>query len=270
MTGQIMWFRKNIMDLSYSLPSITVTDTTATNNGSSFVDYLRNRKNTSAWATTGSNDAANTTLEFNLGGTQNIDRIFLVDHNFKAYTLKYWNGTSWADFTSAISETTNTETTNYYSFTQVSTTKVQLIITGTQVADADKIMRQVIICESLGQFNGWPIIRNPKLSTNKQINRMLSGKINLIESIQTFSTTLEVKILSDSDDLDLIETIYELRDGALMWINANSDSQFSSVRLGYRKKDIYLVRPTTDYTPEFYKGLYKSGIKFKMKVEEII
>lgn len=270
MAQQIRWFSKNIIDLSATTPIITVTDTTASNNGQDFVDYLRNRKNTSAWATTGSNDAANTTIEFDLGSTWAVDSLFLVEHNFAAYTVQYWNGVAWVDFSTPIAETVNAETTNFYNFTSVQTDKLKLIITGTTVADADKLMRQVIITSQIGQFNAWPIVKNPKISTNKRQNKMLSGKISLVESIKSFSTTLEVKILSNEADLDLIETIHETREGVLVWINGNDDDQFSTLRMGYRKQDIYLVRPVNDYVPEFYKGLYQSGIKIKMDIKEVI
>jgi hypothetical protein len=270
MGSQIRFFKKNLIDISNVNASIIVTDPIASNTGQDFVNYLRNRKNSSAWITTGSTDAANTILDVSLDGTIDVDSILLIKHNFKAYTIQYWTGVAYADFSTPISEASNTNETTFYQFTAVKTEKIKIIINSTMTVDADKIMRQLIITEELGKFNGWPIIRNPKISTNKKKNKMLSGKINLVESIESFSTTLEVKVLSDSDDLDLIETVYQKRVGVLVWINSNDDDQFSSLRLGYRKEDIYLVRPIDEYSPEFFKGIYQSGIKFKMKLEESI
>jgi hypothetical protein len=270
MSSQIRFFKKNIIDLSDVNASITVTDSIAANNGQDFVNYLRNRKNSSAWVTTGSTDAALTELEVLMSSKDDLDSIIMVKHNFKAYTIQYWNGVAWTDFSTPISETTNTFETTFHTFTAVQTEKIKIIIQGTMVADADKIMRQLIVTELLGKFNGWPIVKNPKISTNKKKNVMLSGKINLVETIENFSTKLEAKILKDSDDLDLVENIYFRREGVLIWINSNDDDQFSSVRLGYRKEDIYLVRPIDDYSPEFFQGLYQTGIKFKMTLQESI
>ena len=114
-------------DLAFDGISITVTDTTATNNGQSFVDYVRNRKNSSGWVTTGSNDAANTTLVVELGDSKDLDLIALIGHNLKAYTIQYWNGSSYVDFSTAISETANTSYNNYHSFDTVRTNKFRIV-----------------------------------------------------------------------------------------------------------------------------------------------
>lgn len=267
---QIRFFRKNQIDLSKENVVMTVTDAIALNNGQDFIDYVRNRKNTSAWATTGSTDAANTTIDVDLDGSTFIDSLFLIKHNFKAFTIQYWGGLNWVDFPTPISETNNSEETSFYKFDGVQVAKLRLVITETFVVDDDKILRQFVVTSQMGQLEGWPIIKNPTISTNKIKNKMLSGKLNVIETIESFSTQLQVKVLRSTHDLDLIEAIYLLREGVLLWLNGGDDTQFSSVRLGYRKQDLPLVRPTDDYSPEFYKGLYRSGIKFKMKLEESI
>jgi len=96
------FFRKNRIDLDVDGITITVTDATATDKGDNFVDFVRNRKNSSGWATTGSNDAANT--EFLIVSTDeySLTDIFLFNHNFKAYTIQYWNGSSFVDFSTPI------------------------------------------------------------------------------------------------------------------------------------------------------------------------
>src|SRR4051812_33469430 len=106
MAQQICVFKKNLIDLSNTNGVLTVTDATATNNGQTFVDFIRNRNNSSAWLTTGSNDAANTQIDVDLGETRDITDIILVKHNWKAYTIKYsTDGVSYSDFTSAIAPT---------------------------------------------------------------------------------------------------------------------------------------------------------------------
>lgn len=271
MSEQIRFFKKNKIDLSNSSSSIAVTDTVALNNGSDFVDFLRNRKNSSAWVTTGSTDAALTQLDVTIGGLQTIDSILLVLHNFKAFTIQYWSGIAWLDFSTPIAETVNTDDNSFFQFDAVSTDKIRIIIQGTTVVDADKIMRQLIITEELGQLNSWPLIKNPKTSSSKVVNKMLSGKINLVESIESFSTTLDVKVLSNETDLDLIEEIHTRRQGVLLWLGGGDEAQFrAGVRIGFRNEDIYLVRAVDDYNPERYKGIYTSGIKFKMKLQESV
>ena len=171
MPAQIRFFNKNKIDLSNTLVAITVTDAVATNTGQSFVDFVRNRNNTSAWLTTGSTDAANTTLEVDMTDTRELSEVLIVSHNLKAYTIKYWTGIVWTDFSTVIAETANTETTNHHAFATVTTQKIQIIITATQTVDADKQIKQLILTDEVaaGQLEGWPVIKRPRNSIRIKI-----------------------------------------------------------------------------------------------------
>ena len=52
MSQQIKIMEKNVLDISNSVVTITSTDDVAVNQGQSFVDLLRDRKNSSGWSTT--------------------------------------------------------------------------------------------------------------------------------------------------------------------------------------------------------------------------
>lgn len=271
-TGQIRFMKKSRLDISNVLASITVTDATATNNGQDFVDFLRNRNNTSAWVTTGSNDAANTTLEMDLTDERDLTTIILVKHNFDSYTLKYWDGGAYVDFATPISVTGNTDPTTFHEFNTVSTSRIQLVITGTMVADSDKRMTQAILTENLvsGQLEGWPVIRKPRLTTRKQVSNMLSGKVNVTESVGAYSMDLQVRHWKIAGDMDIVEEIYLGKRGVLVWLSGGDEDQFTFRRIGYRKEDIYLMRATNDYSPEWVSGVYINGLKITLKLREAI
>jgi hypothetical protein len=319
MAQQIKFFRKNYIDQSYSNITLTVTDATASDTGSSILTYLQNRKNTSAWLTTGSADAANTQLDIDWGTSLDLDTLILVKHNFDAYTIQYWNGSAYVDFSTAINESSLTPTTQndppaspsvgdkyivgtgtgawasqdgkytewngtswdfydtsrlektaIHSFTTVATQKIRIIITGTMVADDDKILRQLICTKAIGQLNAWPIVRTPLISRNKKTTRALSGKVYLAESIKSFSCTLEVESLKNADDMAIFEELFEKYEGVLIWLCGGDESQYSSMREGYRLEDIYLVRPVSEYSPEWFLGLYQAGVQFLVNLEESI
>jgi len=268
MASQIQFYEKNKIDLSSNDTSITITDAVATNTG--FPDYMRNRKNTSAWITTGSTDAAGTIIDVNMGSSFSIDTIILIGHNLKSYTIQYFNGAIYTDFSNPVSETVNVLDNNRYQFDATSMQMIRIVINSTQVVDADKIIKQLIITEELGQFDGWPEIKKPKLSTNKRKSLMLSGKSNVVESVGAFSCTLSVKNWKSDADLTLLETIFFKREGMLLQLNGFDEAQFSSVRMGYRNEDVVLVRAVSDYTPEWFNGLYLTGQKAEIKLEEVI
>jgi hypothetical protein len=97
-------FKRSHIDIASTNVNLTVTDSVASNTGQSFVDKIRNRNNFSGWGTTGSNDAAGTTLEADFIDQKSIDTIILTGHNFETYTIEKWNGSSYVAFSEAISE----------------------------------------------------------------------------------------------------------------------------------------------------------------------
>lgn len=264
MAGQIIFFEKNRCD--FSNESLVITATQA----NTYVNYLSDRSTDTAWMTTSSVDADNTTITFDMVDEYELTDLILVKHNFKAYTLKYWNGSAYVNFSTPIAETTNTLETTRHSFTKVATTKLQLIIQGTMVANSDKRMFEFIATKLIGQLEAWPVINDPVVSRNKQKSTMLSGKRSVRENIGFFSCKLQVKILRSDADLDIIETLYDSNNGFLVWLCGGVTSQFSSVRKGYRKEDLFLMKCEDEYKPEFYKGLYQSGIDFQMKLVEVV
>lgn len=264
MAEQVRFFRKNKLDITNTVATLTASQ------GNDYTDFLRNRNNRTAWATTGSADADLTNIVVDFVDTINLDFILLVKHNFKAYTIQYWNGATYVDFSTAISETVNTATTTIHEFTEVYTTKIKLIIQGTMVADDDKYLYQLIASTSIGQLNGWPVIKSPKYTRSRQISKTISGKASMKEQLEAFSCELEIKVTSDSTDLALIESLYASNSAFLVWLCGGDQTQFSSARIGYRLQDIHVMKPADDLEPEWYKGLYQSGMKVGLKLVEVV
>ena len=120
----IQVFEKNKIDLDVDNVSITASDSTVgADAGSSFVNYLRNRRNTDGWGTGGSSDAGDTTLIIDTTDPIDVDYVSFVGMNFKSYTFKYWDGASYVNFSTPINVSGNTSTTKDHSFTEVSASK---------------------------------------------------------------------------------------------------------------------------------------------------
>jgi hypothetical protein len=260
---QITFFEKNKADFTDTLVSATASE------ASSYAYRVLDRSNLTAWVTTDSLDANNTTLTVDLVNQHQLTDILLVEHNFKAFTVKYWDGAAYQDFSTPIAETNCTDTTSRYSFTEITTTKLQVTITGTQVANDDKSLCQFIATKLIGTLNGWPLINNPVLSKNLQKTQMLSGKTNMIRNVGAFSCQLDVKNWRDSTDLTTVETLYDSVEGFLVWLGGGNESQFSSVRQGYRKKDIFLMSCVNEHVSQWADGLYKSGMVVSIQLAEV-
>lgn len=270
MGNQIIFFEKNKVDQDNASASITITDSIAYNNGQEFVDRVRNRDNRSAWMTTDSTDAANTQLDIDLGEDEFLTDIILVKHNWKSYTIQYWNGSTYINFSTVIAPTNDNKTTSHYNFNKIETSKIRIIILGTQVADDDKELYQLILTDRIGQLNGYPEISGTEFDTTKKITKMLSGKINVTESFEAFSFNLSIPVYSNEDDLAIFRSIYERRAGILVWLCGGSETQFKALVKGYRFEDIFLVRPINDFTADLYKSMYRSGVKVNMQFKECI
>lgn len=264
MAGQILFYEKSKCDFTNSNASATASQ------GVGYESYLLDRSNRTAWVTSGSVDADLTNIVIDFTEQRYIDTIVFIKWNVKSYTIQYWNGSTYVDFATAIDVTTNTAETVKHSVTEVLTSKIKLIIRGTMVANDDKYIYQVICTSFIGQLAGWPVIKKPTHNLNRIVTKMLSGRVNVVESVGGFSMDLEVANWNSDADLTIIERLYTLAEGFLVWTCGGDEAQFSSVRMGYRLEDWFLMRPTNNYVPEYVKGLYKTGLKIQMSLAECV
>lgn len=263
MSGQTIFLNKNAADFSNTY--VTATASEAPDFASSVLD----RSNDSAWVTSGSVDANNTTLTIDMVDTNYISDIILIKHNFAAFQIQYWDGTTYQDFTSPINVTGVTKDFSYFEVQGVFTSKLKLTIFGTQVPNSDKFLYQFIMTSKIARLNGWPI-QTPVFDRNIQSDPMLSGKVALTTNIGAYSSKLTVSCWNDSADLDAVEALYDSPEGFLVWPGGGVDTQFASgPRRTWRPEDIYLCRCNNAFSPEPYNGLYFAGWKIEIDLIEV-
>jgi hypothetical protein len=264
MASQIIFFNKSAAD--FSNPNVSAT----ASQGSAYASKALNRDMFTAWITTGSVDADNTTYEVDFVDQRTITDIILNKMNFKSYTIKYWSGSAWVDFATPVDIANNTQTTRRHQVQSVDTKKLQIMIRGTMVPNSDKYMYQVIATTLLGQLAGWPVIDDPTHDQNKKNTLMLSGKRNIVSNVGGFSTTLKVREWRNAADLALMQTLFAMNRGFLVWLCGGDETQFFTPLKGYRLEDIPLMRCADDWRPQWADGMYARGVEFKMKLVEVI
>lgn len=266
MSEQIIFFDKNKLDIDKTNVVITASQ------GNAYTSYMQNRSNLTAWLTTGSVDADNTNIVIDFVDQALLTDIVLVKHNFKAYTIQYWNSSmsAYVDFSTPIAETANALETTHHVFTQVTTTKIKLIITGTVVVNADKYLYQLIASNRIGQLTAWPVIQDAIISRGRVSSKAISGKYSIRENVGGFSCKLAVEILKDDTDLNIIESLYSTNEGFLVWLCGGDAAQFSTDRIGYRLQDFYTCKCKDELSSVFYQGIYKSGMKINIDLVEVI
>jgi len=263
MSYQIKFFNKSWSD--FETPSVVAT----ASEGQTYAYLPFNRSNLNAWQTTGSADANNTTYVVDFGTTRSVHSLILLIHNFKAFTVKYWNGTTYVDFSTPIAETANTASSSFYSFTSVDTNKIKITITACMVVDDDKFLFQFIATTLIGQLAGWPIISKHNVSKNRVINQMLSGKSVVFENTGFFSCNLSVERWTSNADLTIVEALYNSTEGFLVSLCGGSETQFKTTRQGYRKQDLFLMKCTNEYSADYYSGIYNSGVNISIDLMEV-
>lgn len=266
----IKFFRLSYLDKARSGVSITVTDSVASSLGANSVSKLRNRSDTDGWSTSGSADSGNTTLELAMGDQISFTRILLLNHNLKAYTIKWWDSVNelWQDFNTPIAEANFTEASSYYEVEETFSSKLQIVITGTQVADQDKIIRQILVTSELGEFQT-EVDVEPVFDQNISTRKFVSGKNFVSKSPGAMELAISMSSTKRDSDLTLIETLRKVYGGFHVWLCGGTTSQFPYLREGYRKEDIYFMAINSNYSPRWRDGRFKSGTIIDFKMVEV-
>lgn len=268
------FYERSVVDLSLkTLVTITVTDATATDAGNDSVDYLRDRSNDSGWGTVGSNDAALTQMDIDFGDLQIFTHLFFFLHNWKSYTVQYWNGSTYVDFSTPIAPTTNTEPDSIHEFQAVECSKIRIIINGTMVADEDKFCAQILVCRKIGEFQTIkPWFKDFRLGKNKKVLTVLSGKAIVTRNVGAARASIDKGNVVSDVDLDLIQLLHDYVGGFLVHPGGGSTAEFRNLYAprGWRKRDIYLMDIASELPAGWDEGRFARGINHSIELVETV
>lgn len=154
------------------------------------------------------NTTASITISF--GQTISIDRIALLNHNLKDYTL-FYNGATANTFsltggdTSTSSYSSNSETSQYFVSSSIDCTSVTLDMKKTMQADSDKAVGLFVLSESELEFPRIPSSKNYKIEqASEEITHRLSDGGVRVHTIQgKWNAKIKFKYIERSfvDDL---------------------------------------------------------------------
>jgi len=269
-SGGIKFFYENFGDINND-SAYAVVDT-----GSDTRNNARSRKRYLKWSSVGSDDLTTETYTLHFGETKTIDRILLVRNNFKAFTVKYDNA-GWTHFASVvtkegsqanITEAANTKTTNYYEFTPVSTTKIQVSVDTTQVVDAEKEMHQLIATAELGTFTGYPQYSHTFVQ-NAARKKTFEGNINKSILGESYQCSLGFQRYGLAADHTIVQALWDLEASFLIYpCGANEDQFRYTTKQGNRLRDIYLVSFAGNFSPDYDSNVYDNGLNYTLNLVE--
>ncbi len=269
--SRIRIYEKNKLDLSFKTNvTITVTDGVASNNGQALVNYMRDRNNYTGFVTTGSTNAGLTQLDINTGDPFSSNRFMMVKKNTADYTLQYYNGLIYTDFSTPISVVGETAENTRHTFDAVSANLFRFICQKTNPDDVDKIIRQMILTKEVGQFAVEPFITELVFNTGKNTQEMMSGKYSIFRKVGGVSLVLRFPPNKTENDQDLIFDLFNTNEGRLISITGGDDSDLPFLNPGFREEDYFFMAPINDHNTAFHNGRFANGVPNEIKLVEVV
>lgn len=274
-TGFAKIFYKNFL--------IDYTNSVTVSSGTTTANYIKDLDRETRWLSSGSDDLTQESIVIQFDYPQTIDRIALLNFNFKKYTIKYDNS-GWTNFANVytrktdttpvtgISETTNTENARYYEFDSVTTSQIQILIDETVIANAEKYLYELYIGQEIGTFNldiacspnSFDVTQSVKKS---QLLEKSNGGMIKLDRADKFRAELTLKQVYESNDLEIIYTMFDYGEVAIY--PGGADTHYTLER-GWRMQDIYHVIVDGDLQANFSVGRDKNiGQDFKIKLFEL-
>ena len=206
-----------------------------------------------------------------------ITRIFLVDHNWKEYTVKYGASVDFTNVTGidgalggGIAETAYARDTSYYEFDSVNTDTIIITATKTQTADQEKTLVQFIATEELGTLTGYPRIGNVKLDRNTRREKAISGRQHVEKSYESASFDLNLRTYPGQADIDLLDSLHDRDIPFLAWLSGGMPDQFRFTQRGFRLKDIYSMQTDRAASNAYDKNIYINGVNQRYSFQEVV
>lgn len=273
-TGGIKFFNENSVNTENG-SSVSVST------GDSSSDFLLDINAFTFWRSVGSDDLTTETITITMPSSQEIDRIFLIDHNFKNYNIKYDVSGTPTDFTNVLSinseELANIDITDYdknssyYEFDAVTTNKIYIEIDTTQTVDAEKYISQVVITTEIGTLEGYPEIKVNK-SKNAKKKKSMTGRVFNQKSIETVNINLGFRTYPSrlQSDIDTIMSLFDLEEPFLTWLCGGREGSdyFNYTLRGFRLKDLIKTTITNDFKDSYSKNIYTGLVNLTVKLDE--
>ncbi len=230
------------------------------------------------WTSSGSDDTITETITIEFA-SETIDRIFLIDMNFKEFTVKYDVTGTPTDFTnvvgldgsqSVIAETDYARDTAYYEVDPVTTTKIYITATKTQIVDQEKALERFFATSEIGTFTGYPVVTEA-FDNNLIQSKTLSGNLKVQKRQEVFSTKLSFKNYTPiQNDYDIIQAIHDDVNPVLVWLGGGRAGEpfFLMERKGWLLKNVYNVHASAKLDAKWNKNLYIRGFSAKITLKQ--
>jgi len=173
------------------------------------VENLFDNDPNTKWSTAGYSTNTSTLVTVSFTSSVVIDRVFLQNHNLKQFRI-FYDGVTANTFTPAISETTNSATSNYYTFATITVSSISLQVDLATTADTEKEVGTFYVGQLMLSMERNPPANSYKPIIDRQqvIHRMPNGGVTQFVVANKFRTNLKWDFLTESFTSRLLN-VYE-------------------------------------------------------------
>ena len=258
-------------------------NTSAASSGDPSANFALDRNEFTCWRSSGSDDTITETWEFTFATVTTFDRLFIISHNFKEFVIQY-DSSGFVDFSNVIgidgplvggiSETLFSDDTAYYEFDAVTTTKIRITVTKTQVADEEKFLTTFIATIERGTFIGFPGITNVSKDRNIREKTTLNGRMFIQKSIEVkqFDISFKNYPADIPTDLNLLISMFDDDSPSLVWLcGGRRNSPFFKFTIaGFRLRDLIQMHISNPFKDSYKNNFYNGVVKMKARMKETI
>lgn len=277
-TGGIKFFEPS-MALEVEGASISASS------GNPSAQYALDRNPFTFLRSVGSTDLITESWTVTFAENKTIDRLLLIDHNLKEYTVKYDLSGVWTDFTNvvgldgamgSIAETAFADDCSYYEFDAVTTGAILISPKKTQIANQEKYISQIVPTSEIGTFVGYPKVPENTFDRNSRNRKTLSGRVSSQKSTETTGIGLDFADYPSDDvynaDMDLVMSLHDREISFLVWLcgGRRGPNYFKYALRGFRLKDVNLLQITSALNLTYTSNIYKSAVNCKVQMDETI
>lgn len=226
------------------------------------ISQVFDRKENIQWQTSGQNSDLNTmTLYWTPGSSTNVSCVMLQNHNFKDFDITYNSGTA---LSPALNVTGNTNSNTFYFFATQSVNNIQINCLKTHVADAEKAIGQIVICDlkltldTNPQASGY----NPFTYKKGIEYELADGGVTSVYLSDKFRTELQLGFIASSTYDSLFSLWNEHKDFTFVPFPVNTYTTFWDGQS-------YAVNWTGDFTLMQLRDNVLNGYRGNMRLSQI-
>lgn len=255
----ISFYEKSFIDID----EMSVTVTASSNDIYSF--KLRDRRKTTFWLSSNSNDLTTETLICDFGSIKSLDFIGFVLFNFKNFRIYYDVLGTW---TLLETITNNAIETIFKAYPTFITQKIKIEIDTTFVTNEQKKLTELIISQKLGTLEGTPDLK-VTLDKNKVIKNLLRGKIKVIDNDEVIDLTFDFETYPNQNDTQLIQSLIDRFNPFYITLTDGQENLFTYKLKGFLDSDIRLYTVVSKFTPEYWKNVFTLAPSFSVSFSEV-